>query len=182
MPPLIEVRPANERGVSISWSPNSFAEAPSPISLQSITTCCAPTPDHSTKVSADAAVMAGADGVEHARIGNGRGIAFALQLEFRVVDAARHVGGEHQQQIDVVGGARRCRRQYAAGENQDDEDFDYAHRRTHRRASTVNDGENATAASLYQVCGFCCRCAVNPRRCGPAGMRSRSAFRRSARF
>ena len=35
------------------------------------------------------------------------GIAFALQLEFGLVDAARHVGRQHQQQIDRLGRARR---------------------------------------------------------------------------
>ena len=33
-------------------------------------------------------------------------------------------------QVDVVGGTRRGRRQYAAGEDQYDEEFDHAHRRT----------------------------------------------------
>ncbi len=116
MPPLIEVRPANERGLSINWSPNCFAAAASPISR--------PVDHHALRADArpldeghaDAPVMAGADGVEHARIGNGGGIAVALQLEFRVVDAARHVGGEHQQQVDVIGGTRRGRRQHAAGQ------------------------------------------------------------------
>ena len=65
----------------------------------------------------DAAIMAGPDRVEHARIGDGGGVAVALQLEFCVVDAARYVGGQHQKQIDVVGGARRGRGQHAAGKD-----------------------------------------------------------------
>ena len=49
MPPLIEVRSANERGASTSWSLNLRAASASPITVQSITTFCAPMPDHSTK-------------------------------------------------------------------------------------------------------------------------------------
>ena len=135
MPPLIEVRPANDRGL--------LDQLVAELLCRRAVADLGPVDHHVLRADArpldegraDASIMAGADGVEHARIGNGGGIAFALQLEFRVVNAARHVGGEHQQQVDVVGRARRCRRQYAAGEDQDDEDFDYAHRRTRRRAS-----------------------------------------------
>ena len=49
MPPLIEVRSANERRSSSSWSPNLRAELSSLITVQSITTCWALAPDHSTK-------------------------------------------------------------------------------------------------------------------------------------
>ena len=100
MPPLIEVRSANERGASTSWSPNWRAARGPSITVQSITTFCAPTPDHSTKLERDLAVRAGADGVEHPRVGDRGGVALALQLELLMVDAARDVGGEHQQQID----------------------------------------------------------------------------------
>ena len=54
----------------------------------------------------DAPVAAGADGVEHAAVGDRGGVAFALQLEFLSVDAARHVRRQHQQQIDRLGRAR----------------------------------------------------------------------------
>jgi hypothetical protein len=40
---------------------------------------------------------------EDPRIGQGRGIAFALQLELAFVDAARHVGGQHEQQVGILG-------------------------------------------------------------------------------
>ena len=107
MAPLIEVRSANDRGASISWSPKSFADAASPT--------VGPVDHHVLRADArpfdegqaDAAVAARADRLEHARIGDGGGIAVALQLEFCGIDAARHVGGQHQKQIDVVGGARR---------------------------------------------------------------------------
>ena len=46
--PLIEVRSANERGASSSRSPNTFADSASPSVVQSISTRCEPTPDHST--------------------------------------------------------------------------------------------------------------------------------------
>jgi hypothetical protein len=49
--PLIEVRSANERGDSSKRSAKSFAVAESPRLIQSITTRCAPTPDHSTKLT-----------------------------------------------------------------------------------------------------------------------------------
>ena len=52
MPPEIDVRSANERGASTSWSPNRRAVSGPSITVQSITTFCAPTPDHSRKLSA----------------------------------------------------------------------------------------------------------------------------------
>ena len=45
--------------------------------------------------------MTRANGIEHARVGDGRGVAFALQLEFGVVDAARHVGCEHEEKVHL---------------------------------------------------------------------------------
>ncbi len=58
---------------------------------------------------ADAAIKAGADRLEHTRIGDRHGIAVALQLEFGLIDAARYIRRQHQQQIDRLGRAR-CRR------------------------------------------------------------------------
>ena len=55
------------------------------------------------------------DRLQHARIGQRRGVAFALQIEFAVVDAARHVGGEDHLEIDP-GGAH-----LAAREDEDQE-------------------------------------------------------------
>src|SRR6266852_2283515 len=49
MPPLMDVRSANERGSSMSWSPNLRAASAPSITVQSITTRCELTPDHSTK-------------------------------------------------------------------------------------------------------------------------------------
>jgi len=49
MPAEIEVRSAKERGNSIIWSANLRADLSSLITVQSITTFCAPMPDHSTK-------------------------------------------------------------------------------------------------------------------------------------
>src|SRR5580704_77983 len=94
--------------------------------------------------------MARMNCVEHARIGDGGGIAVALQLKFRGVDAARHIGGELQQQIDVVAGERRPWNKDGTGEDQRQQDLDYAHRRT---ASTIagKDGENSTAERLYNT-------------------------------
>ena len=39
--------------------------------------------------------------VEHARIGQRRGVALALQIEFGVVDAARDIGGEDHLEVDT---------------------------------------------------------------------------------
>ncbi len=60
------------------------------------------------------AVGAGPDRIEHARIGDRGRVALALQNEFVIVDAARHIGGQHQQQIDFLAGAGRQRRIEAA--------------------------------------------------------------------
>ena len=81
-----------------------------------MTIFCAPTPDHSTMTDGDLAERAGADRLDDPRIHDGCRIAVALQLEFRRVDAARHVGGEDEKQIDLLGGARdQCRREHKNG-------------------------------------------------------------------
>ena len=51
MAPEIDVRSANDRGASSRRSPKPFADSASPTVVQSITTRCEPTPDHSTKVN-----------------------------------------------------------------------------------------------------------------------------------
>ncbi len=53
---------------------------------------------------------AGGDGFQHALVGDRGGVAFALQLELGLIDAARDVGRQHQQQVDLLGGARHGRR------------------------------------------------------------------------
>ena len=54
----------------------------------------------------DALMRAGFDRLHHQRIGDRRRVALPLQQEFRMVDAARHVGGQYQQEVDVFGGTR----------------------------------------------------------------------------
>ena len=56
------------------------------------------------------ALWAGFDCFEHPRIGDGRRVAVALQQEFLLIDAARHVDGKREQEIDLFCGARpwRC--------------------------------------------------------------------------
>ena len=49
MAALIDVLPANDRGLSISLSPKLRAEAPSSITIQSMTTFCMLADAHSTK-------------------------------------------------------------------------------------------------------------------------------------
>ena len=46
------------------------------------------------------------------RIDDCRRIAVALQLEFRRVDAARHVRGEDEEEVDFLGGTRRQRAEH----------------------------------------------------------------------
>ena len=65
-------------------------------------------------------MAAGADGLEHPLVGDRRGVALALQLELGLVDAARHVGGEHQQQVDRLGGARDRRAASSASSTSND--------------------------------------------------------------
>ena len=95
------VRPAGRR---ISCA----ASAPS-IMVQSISTFCELTPDHSTKATAMRLLRPGGDRLEHPLVGDRGGVAFALKLELGLIDAARNVGGEHQQQIDLFGGCARRR-------------------------------------------------------------------------
>ena len=55
------------------------------------------------------------DRLQHPLVGDRGGVAFALKLELGLIDAARHVGGEHQQQIDLFGGLRAWWRQERRG-------------------------------------------------------------------
>ena len=54
----------------------------------------------------DLLVGAGFDRLQHLRIGDGGRVALALQQEFRLLHAARHVHRQSEQQIDLLGGAR----------------------------------------------------------------------------
>ena len=67
---------------------------------------------------ADVAVL---DRLDHLARGEGGGIALLLQLELRIVDAARDVGDQDQRQIDAVA-ARACaeRREGETGREQPD--------------------------------------------------------------
>src|SRR5205823_13263400 len=58
------------------------------------------------KAQRDTLMRTGLDGIDHLASRNCGRIAFALKQEFRVVDAARHVGSEDQQQIHFLGGVR----------------------------------------------------------------------------
>ncbi len=57
----------------------------------------------------NALLRTGFDRVHHLRIGDRRRIAFALQQEFRMIDAARNVGRQREQEVDLLGGKRACR-------------------------------------------------------------------------
>ena len=46
-------------------------------------------------------MRAGADRLDHARIGERRRVALALQFELARVDTARDVGGKHEEEIDL---------------------------------------------------------------------------------
>jgi hypothetical protein len=94
----------------------------------------------------DAAGAAGADGVEHARIGDRRRVALALQLELGPVDAARHVGRERQQQIDRLGCGRDERTEYHRKQNRSQ----YRLYRLHRPPRCRVRRPHSTAARLAQ--------------------------------
>ena len=70
----------------------------------------------------DAAVGAGADGVDHARIGQRLDIAGALQLELLVVHAARHVCRQGEKQVDALArpGRKRQRPDQQSRHRQDE--------------------------------------------------------------
>src|SRR5262245_46303221 len=51
-----------------------------------------------------------ADAIKHANVGDRRLVPRALQLEFRGVDAERHVGGENKKQVDRLGRMRSMRK------------------------------------------------------------------------
>ena len=119
MPPLIEVRSANERGASTIWSPKrrrgSGAVDDRPVDHQLL--CPEARPFH--EVERDLLMRAGFDGFQHAAVGDGGRVTVTLQHEFRLIDAARDVDREHQQQIDVFRGAcRRNLRRDERGESQ----------------------------------------------------------------
>ena len=61
------------------------------------------------KAQRDALMRAGPDRINHVRVRDCRRVAFPLQQEFRMIDAARHVGRKHQEEIDLLGSARERR-------------------------------------------------------------------------
>ena len=131
-----------------------------PITVQSITTFCALDARPFDEADGDAPVAARADRVEHARVGDRGGIALALQLEFRLVDAARDVGGEHQQQIDRLGGARDgCGDRPAPATRKRDTNALGTSRRSLRTGTTERSlADSASAAPM--AAGVC---AIPPR-------------------
>jgi hypothetical protein len=65
----------------------------------------------------DAAVWAATNRLNHSRVGKSRRVSRTLQIEFRLVHATRNVGGQHEKEIDTLGGAARsptCRRHQRA--------------------------------------------------------------------
>lgn len=107
MPPLIEVRFTNERGAFSRRSPKRCA-ALAPVNHGPV--------DHDLltvaarlfhKQDRDVAVVAGADGLRDLVVGDCRGVAMALQLKFLLIDAARYVCRQHQQQIYRLNRTRR---------------------------------------------------------------------------
>ncbi len=75
----------------------------------------------------DRAELAGGDGVQHARIGDGGGIALALQLELVVIDAARHIRREHQRDIDLLGPRQGRANGEKGGDDRTGEDRSHRH-------------------------------------------------------
>ncbi len=77
------------------------------ISVQGTTWICSAGPVHCTMVTAIDWVETRADGVEHARIAERRGVALLLQLEAGVVDTAGGIDRQHELQVGL---GLRCRR------------------------------------------------------------------------
>ena len=105
MAALIEVRSANERGISASLSPKlrprRLVLDDGPVDDDALRGRARPFDE----ADRDLPAAAGLDGVEDALVAQGCRIAVTLELEFWAVDAARDVGGQHQQEIDLFGGA-----------------------------------------------------------------------------
>jgi hypothetical protein len=75
----------------------------------------------------DRAILPRGDGAQHARIGDRGGIALALQLELVVVDAARHVGGQDQRHVHLLGAGRGRGAENGGGQGQKREDRPHRH-------------------------------------------------------
>ena len=94
------------------------------------------------KADRDCAGSPAADRREHARVGQCGRVALALQCELALVDAARHIGGEHEQQI---GGLRA----HAPGEGQQSSEEDRSrHSRSHRKPSPSKAEDRPTGSAV----------------------------------
>ncbi len=81
------------------------------------------------------AVRTGLDRVEHLPVGHRCGIAFSLELEFRMRDAARHVGGQHEQEVDLLGGTGERNLDRDEGDERESAANDWHHVYTHELIS-----------------------------------------------
>src|SRR5205085_11433785 len=55
------------------------------------------------KGDGDRVIAPAGDRSQYPRVGHRRRVAFALEVEFPVIDAARHIGREHEKEIDRLG-------------------------------------------------------------------------------
>jgi hypothetical protein len=115
---------------------------------------------------ADVAIAARLNGLNHARIGERSGVAFALQLEFSGIDAARNVHSKYQQQIDLLCGRRRRGDQRKAEENQSQK-CSYG---AHAKSLVVESGGNPAAPSRVSHKYRVKFPVANARPCGLTGM------------
>ncbi len=116
-------------------------------------------------------LAARADRLEHARIGKRGGITFALQLKPLVIDAARHVGCEHQQKIDFLGGQCGRRDQRMAEEDQSQEGSE----RAHRASVGAENGGNPAGAGATQTEATNSDRRLTATVCSPPSMRGHAA-------
>jgi hypothetical protein len=55
------------------------------------------------KDNSDRMIGCAGDRAQHPRIRHRRDVALELEIEFAVIDAARHIGREYQQEVDFLG-------------------------------------------------------------------------------
>jgi hypothetical protein len=88
----------------------------SPVDHQSLRTESRPF----DKAERDPLVRPGSDGIDHVRVGDRCRVTFALQQEFRMINAARDVSSKSQQEIHLLRCV--CRRERNASRYSDQQD------------------------------------------------------------
>ena len=145
MAALMEVRPMKARGAWRTRPATPSASAALPTGVHSTTTACSVLEAHSTKQSAMRPFGPPGHGPHDARVGDGGGIALALQPELLLVDAARDVGRQHQQQIDLIVLGVCGLLERAKARRRSEGDRDRRQPSQHERVSGTHSARQATA-------------------------------------